>query len=141
MRRIIFSLFCLVGTNNGMAVIDSRGYAIVPNMMEYSQNIINLDINTLPTDVESKETSVNVYPTKGALVKTQFNTLKGYQAMLTLTGPKTIPMGAVASLQQSEQDSSSLISGIVGENGRVYTVFYQHELSGAMIIIKYLPFS
>ncbi|AVE43461.1 MULTISPECIES: fimbria/pilus outer membrane usher protein [Providencia] len=106
--------------NNGMAVINSRGYAIVPNMMEYSQNIINLDINTLPTDVESKETSVNVYPTKGALVKTQFNTLKGYQAMLTLTGPKTIPMGAVASLQQSEQDSSSLISGIVGENGRVY---------------------
>lgn len=106
--------------NNGAAVIDSRGYAIVPNMMEYSQNIINLDINTLPTDVESKDTSTNVYPTKGALVKAKFNTLKGYQAMITLTGEKAIPMGAVASLQQSEQESLGAISGIVGDNGRVY---------------------
>lgn len=88
--------------------------------MEYSQNIINLDINTLPTDVESKDTSTNVYPTKGALVKAKFNTLKGYQAMITLTGEKAIPMGAVASLQQSEQESLGAISGIVGDNGRVY---------------------
>ncbi|WP_369311908.1 fimbria/pilus outer membrane usher protein [Providencia rettgeri] len=106
--------------NNGSAIVDSRGYAILPNIMEYSQNIVSLDVNTLPENVESKETSTNLYPTKGALVKANFKTLKGYQAMITLNSIQTIPMGSVASLKQDDQDAYNAISGIVGDNGRVY---------------------
>ncbi|QCJ69369.1 fimbrial biogenesis outer membrane usher protein [Providencia heimbachae] len=106
--------------NNGLATVDSRGYAVIPHMSDYSQNIASLDVNTLPENVESKETAVNLYPTKGAIVKANFNTLKGYQAMITLSEPNEIPMGAIASVKTKDVDAQNIISGIVGDNGRVY---------------------
>ncbi|EPL6453839.1 fimbria/pilus outer membrane usher protein [Providencia rettgeri] len=107
--------------NNGSTTVDSRGYAIVPHLSDYTQNIASLDVNTLPENVESKETSINLYPTKGAVVRANFNTVKGYQVMFTLTSKNSIPMGAIASLKQdSDTPNHNTISGIVGDNGRVY---------------------
>lgn len=109
--------------NGGSATFGTGGYAVVPYLTDYSRNTVNLDINTLPDNVTSQETSVNLYPTKGAVVKTTFKTRKGYQALITLQSNTVIPFGAVAAVTgetgkndiQTEQNT-----GIVGDNGQVY---------------------
>ncbi|WPA92795.1 fimbria/pilus outer membrane usher protein [Providencia zhijiangensis] len=106
--------------NNGSTVIDANGYGIIPHLSDYTQNIANLDVNTLPENVESKENALNLYPTKGAIVRANFKTLKGYQAMVTLQQPNQVPMGAIASLHQDDSAEEDVISGIVSDNGRVY---------------------
>ncbi len=109
--------------NGGSATFGTGGYAVVPYLTDYSRNTVSLDINTLPDNVTSQETSVNLYPTKGAVVKADFKTRKGYQALITLQSSTVIPFGAVAAVTgeagkndiQTEQNT-----GIVGDNGQVY---------------------
>lgn len=109
--------------NGGNATVDSGGYAVVPYLIDYSRNTVSLDVSTLPDDVASQETSVNLYPTKGAVVKANFKTRKGYQALITLQSSTTIPLGAVA-VVTGETGKNALPAeqntGIVGDNGQVY---------------------
>ncbi|MDR2225321.1 MAG: fimbrial biogenesis outer membrane usher protein [Providencia sp.] len=105
--------------NGGSATVGAQGYAVVPYLMDYSKNVVNLDVNTLPENVASEETSVNLYPTKGAVVKAHFQTKKGYQALLTLNSDNPIPLGAMAVVNE-EKTALTQNTGIVGDNGQVY---------------------
>ncbi|WP_419236572.1 FimD/PapC C-terminal domain-containing protein [Serratia fonticola] len=88
-------------------------------MTDYSKNTVNLNVNTLPDNVMPDNTSVNVYPTKGAVVKARFLTRKGYQALIDLQASPSIPLGAIASLKDPDTPGE-INSNIVGENGQVY---------------------
>ncbi len=105
--------------NGGSATVGGRGYAVVPYLMDYSKNVVSLDVNTLPENVASEETAVNLYPTKGAVVKAHFQTKKGYQALLTLKSDEVIPLGAVV-VVNNEDETPNQNTGIVGDNGQVY---------------------
>lgn len=105
--------------NGGSATVGGRGYAVVPYLMDYSKNVVSLDVNTLPENVASEETAVNLYPTKGAVVKAHFQTKKGYQALLTLKSDEVIPLGAVVVVNH-EDETPNQNTGIVGDNGQVY---------------------
>lgn len=108
-----------VRVNNGNTVTDGRGYAIAPYLSAYSKNSVGLDPSTLPDDVELAQSNVNVYPTRGAVVKATFATRVGYQVLMTLKNTKTvIPFGAIASL--IEQKDGEENSAIVGDGGQVY---------------------
>lgn len=108
-----------VGVNGKSAVTDSRGYAVVPYLTNYTRNSIGLDPTTLPDNVDLTQTNVNVYPTKGAVVKASFATRVGYKVLMTLKhGQGMVPFGAVASLADTKQGED--ISGIVGDFGQVY---------------------
>lgn len=108
-----------VSVNGNAAVTDSRGYAVVPYLTNYTRNSIGLDPTTLPDDVDLAQTNINVYPTKGAVVKASFATRVGYKVLMTLKYQQgVVPFGAVASLVDSKPGED--ISGIVGDYGQVY---------------------
>lgn len=108
-----------VRVTNGNTFTDWRGYAIAPYLSAYTKNSVGLDPGTLPDDVELVQSNINVYPTKGAVVKATFATRVGYQVLMTLKHNKTVvPFGAVASLITEKPNDEN--SSIVGDGGQVY---------------------
>lgn len=105
---------------SGNVRTDSRGYAVVPYLSNYQSNSISLNPSTLPDDVDLSQSSVTVYPTKGAVVMAKFSTKVGYQAMITLqqSGGAPVPFGAVAALDGDGSGEQN--SGIVGDGGQLY---------------------
>lgn len=106
-----------VSVMSGGSTTDSRGYAVVPYLQNYQRNTISLDPTTLPDGVDVNDSSVAVYPTKGALVAAKFKTRVGRQAMLTLNYQgKPVPFGAMAALPTDDAQNAA----IVGDGGMVY---------------------
>jgi outer membrane usher protein len=104
---------------NGNVQTDSRGYAVVPYLSNYHSNSISLNPATLPDDVDITTSSMNVYPTKGAVIMANFATRIGYQALLTLQqGETPVPFGALVTVDGIT--GSEPHSGIVGDAGQVY---------------------
>ncbi|MBF7981185.1 MULTISPECIES: fimbria/pilus outer membrane usher protein [Rahnella] len=107
-------------SNNG-GKSDSRGYAVVPYLSDYTRNNIGLDPSTLPDNVDLPQNQQTVYPTNGAVVKANFATRIGYQVLMTLTragGAGVVPFGATVALVQSATSEEN--TGITGDNGQVY---------------------
>lgn len=104
---------------SGNVRTDSRGYAVVPYLSNYQNNSISLNPATLPDDVDMAQSSLNVIPTKGAVVMARFATRVGYQALVTLLqGDTAIPFGTVVRVEGSPTDENN--TGIVGDAGQVY---------------------
>ncbi|EFN4431318.1 TPA: fimbrial biogenesis usher protein [Escherichia coli] len=94
---------------------DWRGYAVVPYATSYRANRIALDTTTLQDNAELDNAVTNVVPTKGALVRANFDARIGARAKITLTqsNGKSVPFGATVSDEAGG-------SGIVGEVGQVF---------------------
>ncbi|HGH5769925.1 TPA: fimbria/pilus outer membrane usher protein [Klebsiella pneumoniae] len=108
-----------VSVNGGTAVTDWRGYAVVPYLTDYTRNSVGVDPSTLPENVDPTQTNLNVYPTKGAVVKANFATRVGYQVLMTLKLDNgVVPFGAVATLLNAGM--AEVNSSIVGDDGQVY---------------------
>ncbi|CRY55227.1 outer membrane usher protein [Yersinia intermedia] len=104
---------------SGNNQVDSRGYAVVPYLSNYQRNNISLDPATLPEGVDITQSSQNLYPTKGAVVKANFATRVGYQVLVTLSKSSgLIPFGAVVSVEGSAGEEPN--TSIVGDAGQVY---------------------
>ncbi|MGV3346228.1 fimbria/pilus outer membrane usher protein, partial [Enterobacteriaceae bacterium LUAb1] len=102
---------------SGNSSTNRWGYAASPYLQNYQRNMVSLDPTSLPDGAEIENTSINVYPTKGAVVEAQFKTRIGRQAMLFLNRQgKPVPFGAIVQLRTTHDDNSS----IVGDNGMVY---------------------
>lgn len=102
---------------------DYRGYAIVPYISPYRRTRVGLDTTSLGNNVDIDESAKDVIPTRGAVVKANFNAHVGYRVMMTLTRPdgKPIPFGAlVVLLKDSNEASKDTNSGIVGDQGVTY---------------------
>ncbi|CNG22819.1 fimbria/pilus outer membrane usher protein [Yersinia frederiksenii] len=104
---------------SGNNQVDSRGYAVVPYLSNYQRNNISLDPATLPEGVDITQSSQNLYPTKGAVVKANFATRVGYQVLVTLSkSGGLIPFGAVVAVEESAGEEPN--TSIVGDAGQVY---------------------
>ncbi|WP_322958061.1 fimbria/pilus outer membrane usher protein [Providencia huashanensis] len=105
---------------NGNATVDWQGYAVAPYLSDYMKNSVGIDPTTLPEGVDVTHSNVNVYPTKGAVVKVDIATRVGYQVLMTLVqqNQQPVPFGAIATLMQSPMEDE--VSGIVGDGGQVY---------------------
>ncbi|AZF03589.1 MULTISPECIES: fimbria/pilus outer membrane usher protein [unclassified Pseudomonas] len=77
---------------------DNSGYAVVPYVQPYRYNWLNLDTNTIDSNMEVAESSKIVVPTRGAVVKSRFAAESGrrLQFNLTLDTGGKIPFGAQA---------------------------------------------
>lgn len=108
-----------VSLTSGGGKTDSRGFAVVPYLTDYSSNSIGLDPSTLPDNVDLPQNQQTVYPTNGAVVKANFATRIGYQVLMTLTRTGgVVPFGATVSLLENATREET--TGIVGDNGQVY---------------------
>lgn len=97
---------------------DYRGYALVPNLTPYRKNDMALSTETLGDDVDLKQTSRSVVPTRGAIVRADYQAQVGMRVLMNLIrgDGRSVPFGAtVVDLADREAGSS-----IVGEGGQVY---------------------
>ncbi|WP_176110321.1 fimbria/pilus outer membrane usher protein [Izhakiella australiensis] len=103
---------------NGNITTNDRGYAVIPYLAAYRRNNISLDPTTLPDDVDIKQSSVMVYPTRGAVVRAIFNPRVGYQALITMkNNNRPLRFGSTVTVISENNDADT---SIVGEAGQVY---------------------
>ncbi|MEY1580994.1 fimbria/pilus outer membrane usher protein [Providencia manganoxydans] len=102
------------------AKFDRFGNAIIPQLASNTANQISVNVNTLPDDITFKDTSMMVYPTEGAIIKRNFKTKIGYQAIIHIsTAGKIPPFGAIATLISADKNDD-INTGIVGSNNQLY---------------------
>lgn len=108
-----------IGVSNQTGVkTDWRGYALIPFVNPYRKNQIQLDTETFHDNTEVALTSQTVIPTRGAVVKADFQTSVGNRLLMTLlqANQQPVPFGAIVT-QAGQVNKQSFI---VGENGQVY---------------------
>ena len=93
----------------------------MPYVRPYHENAISLDDSELAqeADTDIENITKKVVPTRGAVVKAQYQTFSGLKAMLTLTHRgKPVPFGALVTMASNAGQTAH--SDIVGEDGQVY---------------------
>lgn len=108
-----------VGVINQTGVkTDWRGYAIVPYASPYRKSQVELNTQTLPDDVDLTLTTQNVVPTRGAVVRANFNANVGQRILMTIlrTDGAPLPFGATVTTG-AQNDTQGFI---VGDGGQVY---------------------
>lgn len=106
-----------ISSNTGVRT-DWRGYAVVPYATAYRRNQIALDTSTLPDNVDMTLTSTSVIPTRGAVVRANFDPNVGQRVLMTLTraNGEPVPFGASVGIDNAKKSTGS----IVGDGGQVY---------------------
>ncbi|GHL17166.1 hypothetical protein ECZU24_00070 [Escherichia coli] len=100
---------------------DWRGYAVVPYATEYRRNNISLDPMSMSMHTELDATTMEVIPSKGALVRAEFNAHVGIRGLFNVHyRNKPVPFGATVSVPT---EGTTQITGIVGDSGQVYLRF------------------
>jgi P pilus assembly protein, porin PapC len=108
-----------VGVSNQTGVkTDWRGYSIIPNASPYRKNQVQLNTETLPDNVDLALTSQNVIPTRGAVVRANFDANIGQRVLMIIKrqGEGTVPFGAIV----SDSNQKTTREFIVGDGGQVY---------------------
>ncbi|MRS90358.1 fimbria/pilus outer membrane usher protein [Enterobacteriaceae bacterium RIT714] len=115
-----------VDVNNQSGVTtDFRGYTVQPYLSPYRENDISLNTETLPDNVDIALTSKTVVPTRGAVVRADFEARVGNRVLMTLLkmGGAPVPFGATV----TDPTSPDAQGFIVGDAGQVYlTGLNQH---------------
>ena len=101
---------------NHSAQVGKSGFAVVPHLSPYRQNVVELDPKDLSVDVELKTAAQNVAPRAGSVVKLQFETVSGQAVLITaqLTDGSPLPFGS----DVFDEDGASV--GIVGQGGKAF---------------------
>ncbi|EEY3971054.1 pilin outer membrane usher protein SafC [Escherichia coli] len=99
---------------------DYRGYTLAGYMSAYQENVITMDPLTFNENAEVVQTDTKVVPTKGAVVKANFETKVGARALIALKrhDGSPVPFGSVVTLEGVKESHSSI--GVMGEHGEVY---------------------
>lgn len=98
------------------AQVAKSGYAVVPHLTPYRQNVVELDPKDLSVDVELKTASKNVAPRAGSVVKLQFETVSGQALLITALREDGSPLPFGADV--FDEDGASV--GIVGQGGKAF---------------------
>jgi outer membrane usher protein len=94
---------------------DWRGYSVLPYAMDYRDNRVALDTNSLANNVDLDDTVVSVVPTHGAVVRADFKAHVGLKVIIKLMFKgKPVPFGAIVTTGSKQS------SGIVADEGQVY---------------------
>lgn len=93
---------------------DARGYALVPDLQAYHRNTLNIDTRASKA-VDFKSTSMQVVPTKDAVVLAEFKPVLGRKVVIVAKHNGVfLPFGARARIE-GEEDIY-----YVGDNGQAY---------------------
>ena len=96
------------------------GYAVIPSLMPYRKNDIDLDTTSLADDTDITRPQQTKIPAREALVLADFKTHIGYRVFLTLyRHGKPLPMGSVVSTTE--------VTGMVNESGQLYLAGVQEK--------------
>jgi outer membrane usher protein len=104
-------------TNSIGTVINRSGYAVLPFLMPYRLNTINIDPDeAVSADVEFKSTSESVAPRLNSVVMIRFQTVGGRAILITahLADGSVVPFGATV------YDEKGGEVGLAGQDGGIY---------------------
>ncbi len=104
-------------TNTIGTSIDRSGYAVLPFLIPYRLNSVNIDPgDTVSADVEFKSTSETVAPRLNTVVMIRFQTIGGRAILITAH----LPNGAVVPFGASVYDTQGGEVGLTGQDGGIY---------------------
>ncbi|MFJ9991370.1 fimbria/pilus outer membrane usher protein [Pseudomonas putida] len=103
-------------TNAPGVRVDSRGYAVVPYLSAYSRNEVGLDPRGTSLDVELRNTSMQVAPYAGAVVKLDFPTVSGRSVVIHAVDVNGAPLPFAAEVL----DEQGQAIGVVGQASRLF---------------------
>ena len=97
---------------------DYRGYAIIPYATPFYRTSVTLDNTTLSDNMELPNTTQKVVPTRGAIVRANFEGTFGRRAFLILKrlSGENVPYGATVTLTTDKKAQASIVS----DGGMVY---------------------
>lgn len=104
-------------TNNIGTTINRSGYAVLPFLIPYRLNTINIDPeDAVSPDVEFKSTSESIAPRLNSVVMIRFQTVSGRAILITahLADGSAVPFGA------SVYDAQGSEVGLAGQDGGIY---------------------
>jgi outer membrane usher protein len=104
-------------TNNVGTTIDHSGYAVLPFLLPYRLNTINIDPDdAVSPDVEFKSTSESVAPRLNSVVMIRFQTVSGRAILITahVADGSVVPFGATV------YDAQGSEVGLAGQDGGIY---------------------
>ena len=96
--------------------IDSRGYAVVPNLTAYSVNTVDIDPKGTSTDIEFESTSEQAVPRLGSVVMLKYKTVTGRAALIHAPqlGGNALPFGA------DVVDGNGRTVGVVAQDSQIF---------------------
>ncbi|KIH81048.1 Outer membrane usher protein [Pseudomonas batumici] len=103
-----------VGSNNSQ--VDDNGYAVVPHLTPYRQNVVELDPKDMSHDVELKSASHNVAPRAGAVVVMKYETSSGRALIINALREDGSPLPFGADVF----DESGASVGTVGQSSKAF---------------------
>lgn len=102
---------------NTDARVNRFGYAVVPSLVPYQLNRIDLDPKQLPDDIELKTSSRTVAPRAGAVVMLGFDTLKARSLLIDAQTEAGRPLPFAA---QAVDARTGAVLGGVGQGSRLF---------------------
>ena len=104
-------------TNSIGTTINHSGYAVLPFLMPYRLNSVNIDPDdAVSPDVEFKSTSESVAPRLNSVVMIRFQTVGGRAILITAH----LPDGSVVPFGASVYDARGSEVGLAGQDGGIY---------------------
>jgi outer membrane usher protein len=110
--------------------VSGNGYAIVPYLMPYQLNTINIDPKGTSEHVELKNTSVTVAPRLGAVVKLKYQTENGRAVAIKATQPNGEPLPFAADVLDEQGQS-------VGSVGQASKLFVRGIADQGSLLVKW----
>jgi len=104
-------------TNNIGTVVNRAGFAVLPFLLPYRMNSVNIDPEgAVSPDVEFRSTTAMVAPRRNSVVLVRFETVTGRPILIAVRRPdgSEVPFGAVVS------DARGNEVGLTGQDGRIY---------------------
>ncbi len=104
-------------TNSSGAVVDGRGYGVVPYLSAYSRNRVEIDSEGLSSDISIADTSSESVPVAGSIVKVTFETLRENTIVINgmFEDGSALPFGA-----EVFNNTSGNVVGYVGQAGSIF---------------------
>lgn len=115
-------------SNQVVATTDARGFALVPGLLPWQKNLLEIDAEELPMDADLGDTTQQVvpYPRSGSVVK--FKVRRTRQALVVLHRPGGLPVpeGALVRLDDGPEF-------VVGRRGEVWLTDLAAEHQGMQV--------
>ncbi len=96
--------------------VDRHGYAVIPNLLPYQLNSVDLDPNGMADEIELRSSSRNVAPTAGAVVRLDYPTRVARPLLVDSRMPSGEPLPFAAEVLDAHSGQSV---GAVGQGSRL----------------------
>ncbi|MEW5714305.1 fimbria/pilus outer membrane usher protein [Pseudomonas sp. SB113] len=96
--------------------VNGKGYAVVPNLTAFQNNVVEIDPEGMSLDVELQESTRNVVPTSGAVSMVKFDTVNGRAVVVKGVRENGNPLPFAAQVF----DAQGREVGVVGQGSKAF---------------------